>query len=135
MREIEIGAKKFTARALRLSERKAHGLDAYGYGRYYYQPPTAEGGAGIDMELAEAGMDLVLGLVFSESELAEIDALGGMRALNLAHLAIVKETYGSGDEEKNSSPAGSGSATPGGSITAPPAASGQGASAPPAAST
>lgn len=110
MREIQIGGKTFAVRSLRQRERKEHGLSGYGYGRFFYSPPEKDGG-GIDQDKAEEGMDKALALVLGQDTVDEIDALDGLRGLGAAHLALVKETYGAKDEEKNSSPSGAGPQT------------------------
>ena len=134
MREIEIGGKKFQVRSIRAEERTEHNLAKYGYGLFSYDTPKLAEGA-VDEALWEEGFGVVMGALFSERELKELDLAGGLKGLRRAWLAVIAETYGGGDEEKNSSPAGSGSATPSGSDTAPSAASASAASAPPAAST
>jgi hypothetical protein len=111
MKEIVIGGKTFNVRGIRLKERRANDLDAYGYGRFIYSPPTTEDKK-LDQAKAEQGMDKVLGLVFSAEQIEQIDLAGGQRGLDSCWLEIVKETYGARDEEKNSSRSGSGTGTP-----------------------
>jgi hypothetical protein len=122
MKEITIGGKQFSVRGIRLRERRTHGLDDYGYGRFIYSPPKTEQGQ-IDQHRAEQGMDLVLLVVLGEETVAAIDQAGGQRGLDAAWLEIIKETYGARDEEKNSSRSGSGTAAPESALpTAGPAA-------------
>jgi len=122
MKEITIGGKEFSVRGIRLRERRTHGLDDYGYGRFIYSPPKTTEGQ-IDQHRAEQGMDLVLLVVLGEETVAAIDQAGGQRGLDAAWLEIIKETYGARDEEKNSSRSGSGTAPPESALpTAGPAA-------------
>ncbi len=110
MREVDINGKKFEVRGLRRKERCAHGLDRYGYGRFFYSiPETADGK--LDREAAETGLDIVLDLILGADAVEEIDSLAGMSGLAAAHMAIIKETYGARDEEKNSPPSGAGPQT------------------------
>jgi hypothetical protein len=111
MKEITIGGKSFTVRGLRLKERRQHGLDQYGYGRFVYTPPFVEDGAGgrkLDQARAEEGMDKVLEVVLGPKGVEQIDRAGGQKGLDAAWFEIVKETYGARDEEKNSSTSGGG---------------------------
>ncbi len=110
MREIEIGGKKFQVRSLRLKERREQQLDQYGYGRFFYKVAQTPGGEP-DQDKIEAGMDKVLSIVFSKEDIDQIDMLGGQHGLNVAHRAIIDETYGVKDEEKNSSASGAGPQT------------------------
>lgn len=61
-------------------------------------------------ENAEQALDRVLEMVLSEHELHELDALPNRVAMDI-WTAVLAETYGSRDEEKNSSRSGSGSQT------------------------
>ena len=120
MKEVVIGGKTFTVRGLRLKERRVHGLDAYGYGRFVYSPPLIDDGRGgkkLDQERAEQGMDKLLEVVLGMEVIGQIDRAGGQRGLDAAWLEIVKETYGARDEEKNSSMSGSGTEAPSGEVT------------------
>jgi hypothetical protein len=88
----------------------------------------------IDRLSADDLMERVLGMVLAPELFAELEDLPYPDSKAVL-MAVWAETNGSRDEEKNSSPAGSGSAAPGGPTTAAPAASAPAGSAPPAAST
>ena len=64
----------------------------------------------ITSENAEDALDRVLGIVLSEHEQHELDDLPYRVALDI-WTAVLAETFGSRDEEKNSSRSGSGSRT------------------------
>jgi len=64
----------------------------------------------ITAENAEAALDKVLELVLSEHEVHELDDLPNRVAMDV-WLAVLAETYGSRDEEKNLSRSGNGSRT------------------------
>ena len=132
MREIQIGGEVFQVRGLKLSEISTKSFRRLGYGRFAFRPELD--GEDPDKRLSEI-MDVALMAVLGEQGYKAADEAGGVAALGKIYKAIMAETYGESGEEKNSSPAGSGSATPGGSTTAPAAASGPAAPASPAAST
>lgn len=120
MREIDIGGKIFEVRSLRASELASKKMRALGYGRFALKPNLE--GENTEQRLADV-MDAALIVVLGEDGYQAVDAAGGVRGLSAAWQSIMAETYGSADEEKNSSGAGSGSATPGAATTAPPAES------------
>jgi hypothetical protein len=62
------------------------------------------------METAQDSVDLALEMVMSEEDLAFIDECPAAATQDLWR-AVLKETYGSKDEEKNSSATGSGTTT------------------------
>ena len=118
MREIEIGGKKFEIRGLRLAEVTTKAMRKLGYGRFSFRPELGEG----DQEklLAEI-MDAALLPVLGQDGYDQVDRAGGVKGLQSAWKAVMAETYGTEDAEKNFSAAGSGSATPGGETDARPA--------------
>lgn len=119
MREIEIGGKKFTVRGLRLSEVGAAKMRKLGYGRFLFVPEITPGADDQQERMGEI-MDAALVAVFGKAGIEEIDQAGGVAGLQAAFKAILADTYGTQGEEKNSSGAGSGSATPSAEITAAP---------------
>ena len=88
-REIELDGQKFIARSLKRKElkklRKEKGIVL----------------SNLDVEKAEEAMDEVFGIVFTEEENEKIDDLDKSKAMHL-WTEILKETYGSYEEEKNS---------------------------------
>jgi hypothetical protein len=122
MREVKIDGldKPVKIRSIRRSE-QVGGLDQYGYHLLFYSPSSGVLGEEIDREKAEKGMDLVLAAVLGPQVVQEVDEAGGSAALRKVWLEIIRETYGSKDEEKNSLPAGNSIPTPSGSPTANPA--------------
>lgn len=116
MREIVIGGQTFRVRGLRLAE-IAGGLRRLGYGRFSFAP---EGD--LSEERISAIMDAALECVLGREGVAAVDEAGGVKGLSAAWRAILEETYGTPETEKNSAAAGSGSATPGGASTAASAA-------------
>lgn len=119
MGEIEIGGKKFAVRGLRLSEVGASKMRKLGYGRFQFAPEIPEG---VDQQerLGEI-MDAALVAVLGRDGVEDVDRAGGVKGLQAAWRAIMAETYGTLEQEKNLSGAGSGSATPSAETTAPPA--------------
>jgi len=85
-------------------------------------------------ETAEQVMEQVLALVLEPVMVAALEDMPYADTL-CVYRAVMAETHGVRDEEKNSLPAGSGSRTPGGPSTAAAAASGPAGSAPPTAPT
>lgn len=122
MREITIGNQTFEIRGLRLSEVSSAKMRKLGYGRFAFRPELGEAGDERIDRLAEV-MDAALVAVLGKEGYEQVDQAGGVSGLQAAWQAIMAETYGAPGSEKNSSTAGSGSATPGGSTTAAPAAS------------
>lgn len=116
MREIVIAGVPLRVRGLRLSE-IASGLRELGYGRFSFAPEGE-----LDEERLARIMDAALERVLGPEAMEALDRAGGVRALSAAWRAILEETYGTPETEKNSPAAGSGNATPGGAITAAPAA-------------
>ena len=88
-REIELDGQKFIARSLKRKElkklRKEKGIVL----------------SNLDVEKAEEAMDVVFEMVFTEEENEKIDDLDNSKAMHL-WTEILKETYGSYEEEKNS---------------------------------
>jgi len=117
MREIEIGGKVFEVRGLRLSEICDKKMRRLGYGRFAFRPEIN----GDDQDRLGEIMDVALMAVLGAEGCEAVDRAGGVKGLQAAWKAIMAETYGGEDEEKNSSGAGSGSATPSAETTAPPA--------------
>lgn len=66
---------------------------------------------------AEEALDLVLEMVLSEHEVHELDGMVNRTAMDIWSAALA-ETYGSRDEEKNSSRSGAGTQTAAGSSIA-----------------
>ncbi len=64
----------------------------------------------LDATRAEEVMDIVFAIVFTPEQIAEIDEMENKYAIRL-WIAVLKETFGSGEEEKNSSGSGNGSQT------------------------
>ena len=64
----------------------------------------------ITADNAEDALDTVLKIVLSEHEFLELDDLPNRVAMDI-WVAVLAETYGSRDEEKNSSRSGNGSQT------------------------
>ena len=85
-------------------------------------------------ETAEQVMEEVLALVLEPVMVAALEDMPYADTLAV-YRAVMAETHGIRDEEKNSSPAGSGSKTPGGPTIAADAASAPARSAPRTAST
>lgn len=120
MREITIGGEAFAVRGLRLSEVSSAKMRKLGYGRFFFAPELSPGAPDQQERMGEI-MDAALNLVLGKQGMEKIDAAGGVLGLQAAFKAILAETYGAPGEEKNSSGAGSGSATPGDRTGAPPA--------------
>jgi hypothetical protein len=120
MREITIGNQTFEIRGLRLSEVSSSKMKKLGYGRFAFRPEIGPEGDERLERLADV-MDAALLAVLGKDGYERIDQAGGVSGLQAAWQAIMAETYGVPGAEKNSSAAGSGSATPGGSTTAAPA--------------
>jgi hypothetical protein len=119
MRQININGQTFEVRSLRRAEINKKQFRQLGYGRFVFTPELGDGDT--QERLAEI-MDVALLAVLGQEGCAAVDAAGGVRGLQAAWRAIVDETYGTAGAEKNSSGAGSGSATPGAATTAPHAA-------------
>jgi hypothetical protein len=123
VREIEVNGKKFGVRGLRLSEIGKDKMKKLGYGRFIFAAnmnPQPDGEDPPDQQdrMGEI-MDAALVAVFGKETVDDIDKAGGVGGLRTAWQAIIAETYGDRDEEKNSPPAGSGKSTPSGLPTAP----------------
>lgn len=119
MRQIEINGQMFEVRGLRLSEVSAKKMRSLGYGRFLFAPDFA--GAEDQQERMSEIMDAALVAVLGKDGCERVDQAGGVAGLRAVFRAIIAETYGDAGEEKNSSAAGSGATTPGGSNTAGPA--------------
>lgn len=104
MRQITIGGETFEVRGLTRGE--VRDLRAAGLNLMTMTPDTVD-----DV------MDAVFGLVFSEEDNRRVDALPNRDVGRLLG-AVIAETYGSRDEEKNLSPSGGGPQTPTGGNTA-----------------
>lgn len=130
MRRIEINGQTIEVRGLRLSEVSSKKMRSLGYGRFLFAPEL--NGAGDQQERMSEIMDAALVNVLGKDGYDRVDLAGGVAGLRAVFKAIIAETYGDPGEEKNSSSAGSGPTTPGGSNTAGPA---DAPSAAPAAST
>jgi hypothetical protein len=120
MAEIEIGGQRFTVRGLRLSEVSAKKMRSLGYGRFFIAP-ALDGHEDQQERMGEI-MDAALLIVLGRDGYEAVDKAGGLKGLQSAWRAVMAETYGLPGEEKNSSSAGSGSATPSAEPTATPAA-------------
>jgi hypothetical protein len=121
MREITIGNQTFEIRGLRLSEVSLSKMRKLGFGRFLFNPAIEIGSADQQERMGEI-MDTALQLVLGKDGVERVDQAGGVSGLHAAFRAIIAETYGTPGEEKNSSPAGSGPATPSGPPTAAAAA-------------
>jgi len=112
MREVKIGPKDclVDVRGLKTSELKT--LKEYGYLRQRYIPPQTESG-NFDLEKSEEGLDKVLSTVFGPDymERMEIEKGATNSDFNRLYLAVLSETYGAPNEEKNSPSSGDGSQT------------------------
>jgi len=100
MRTVEIEGVKIDVRSIKRKERRAKDLDKYGYHAGFFAPPVNEDGT-VDMELFETGRDVVLELVLGEGAIDKIDDAAGEAGIREAWKAIIDETYGNRDEEKN----------------------------------
>jgi len=98
MREIKRSDTTFKVRALTRGELKQ--LRAAGYNL-----------SNLTLEIAEEAVDAAFEMVFSKSEIQDIDALPNTDAMEIWR-ALLAETYGSQDEEKNSPTSGAGTQTP-----------------------
>jgi len=89
MREVQIEGHTFQIRGLRRGELKALRRD--------------KGITLLDLDLqnVEEAQDIVFDMVLSEEDVKTLDGLENAAALKVWQ-AILKETYGAGDEEKNS---------------------------------
>ena len=90
MQKIDIPGGVLEIRGLKRKELKK--LRKYGYKNTSFDPPK-------DVDLDEA-IDKILELVLTKTELDLLDDVEP-RYANEAWLAIIKETYGSGEQEKN----------------------------------
>jgi len=97
MREVTFGGQTFEVRALKRREVKQ--LKKDGFNLNFITP-----------EQADDCMDRVFEMVFSMAELAAVDDLDQHEAIKLWN-AVLRETYGAEDEEKNSLASGNGSPT------------------------
>lgn len=95
-----------------LKRKEIRGLKNVGY-NYVGCVPT--------VETLEETVDRALGLVLSENDLEFLDECDNKESQRCWN-ELLKETYGSKDEEKNSSATTSGTPTESGLNTAPPAA-------------
>jgi len=88
MRDIKINKDVFTVRGLRRGElkklRRENGINLLD----------------LDLKNAEEAQDVVFDLVLSKQEIKKLDGLENRYALQVWQ-AILKETYGAEDEEKN----------------------------------
>lgn len=119
MRAVDVNGVRFEVRGLRLSEVCEKKMRKLGYGRFLFAPDI-EAAADKQERMGEI-MDAALLAVLGRDGYEQVDAAGGVAGLQVVFKAIIAETYGGPGEEKNSSPAGSGTATPSGSKDAPPA--------------
>jgi hypothetical protein len=121
MREVKIDGldKTVKIRSIKRSE-QAGGLDQCGYHLLFYSPPMLPDGSA-DRLKTEEGIDLVLNAVIGADVIKAVDDAGGAAALRKVWFEIIKETYGSKEEEKNLSPAGNLTPTPSGPAIASPA--------------
>ncbi len=97
MRTVTIDGQDFEIRPLKRKEIKQ--LKANGFNL-----------AALKAEKADDAMEAVFEMVFDVDERRAIDEMIQSQALKLWK-AVLMETYGSGDEEKNSSRSGTGSRT------------------------
>lgn len=97
MREIKKGDTTFKVRGLTRGEVKQLRADGYNL-------------ANLTLDQAEEAVDAAFDLVFSENEIRIIDALPNRDAMEIWR-AVLAETYGSGDEEKNLPTSGTGTQT------------------------
>jgi hypothetical protein len=118
VRTVVINGAEFEVRGLRLSEVGKKGMRKLGYGRFAFKPDLGDGD--VEERLGEI-MDEALLAVLGKDGYEAVDQAGGVQGLREVWQAIIAETYGTRDEEKNSSGAGSGSAIPGAVTTATPA--------------
>jgi hypothetical protein len=119
MREVKLNGQKFEVRGLRLSEVSEKKMRKLGYGRFAFRPDVKDGDDQQE-RLAEI-MDAALVPVLGVDGYAAVDRAGGVKGLQKAWRAIMAETYGTEDEEKNLSSAGSGSQAPSAETIATPA--------------
>jgi len=102
MREITLpGGNTIQVRGLKRKEMRE--FKKYGYHISRYRPPE-------DLDLADEGMEKVLERMLKAEDLALLDELEN-RHTSAVWFAIIKETYGAPDEEKNSLASGSGEQT------------------------
>lgn len=97
MRTVTIDGKDFQIRPLKRKEIKKLKADGFNL-------------AALKAEKADDAMEAVFEMVFDVDERRAIDEITQPQALRLWK-SVLMETYGSGDEEKNSSRSGSGSRT------------------------
>ncbi len=95
MRIIEIPGREVEVRGLKRKEIKA--LKEYGYYRSRFTPP----GGDAEPEALDAAMDAVIDKILTKDDLKALDDCEP-RWTSEVWLAIIKETYGAADEEKNS---------------------------------
>jgi hypothetical protein len=81
-----------------LKRREIKPLKKYGYHRSRFVPVLNDGG---DIDVMDEAVDAVLDKVLSKDDLNVLDDCEP-RWTNEVWLAVIKETYGAPDEEKNS---------------------------------
>ena len=87
-----------------LTRKQVKELKKHGFYASYYNP------AGFEAEQLDAGMDEVLSVALSTADHAKLDDMVN-RDVNEIFMAIIKETYGAKDEEKNLPTSGDGKQT------------------------
>ena len=93
MRTVSIPDRDIEVRGLKRKEIK--GLKEYGYHRSRFTPPAD------DPDALDEAMDAVIDKVLTKDDLKALENCEP-RWTSEVWLAIIKETYGSADEEKNS---------------------------------
>jgi len=103
MRKVEAGNYNFEIKGITVKEFKKHKLEDYGYG--VHNILSLEG---TELHTAEEGVDKMLEVGLGKENYKKLEDL---RPKDLAELfkGILKETYGSAEEEKNSQTSGTAS--------------------------